>query len=44
VTDVHTNSEEETSSAGKALAASLHAGDVVLIEGPLGAGNTAFVL
>jgi tRNA threonylcarbamoyladenosine biosynthesis protein TsaE len=43
VTDVHTNSEEETSSAGKALAASLHAGDVVLIEGPLGAGKTAFV-
>jgi tRNA threonylcarbamoyladenosine biosynthesis protein TsaE len=40
---VTTSSEEATMDAGRALAAELHAGDVLLIEGPLGAGKTAFV-
>ena len=40
---VHTSSEEETSEAGQSLAAELRAGDVLLIDGPLGAGKTAFV-
>jgi tRNA threonylcarbamoyladenosine biosynthesis protein TsaE len=40
---LHTSSEDETSEAGRGLAAELRAGDVVLIEGPLGAGKTAFV-
>ena len=40
---VRTHSEEETSEAGRSLAAELRAGDVVLIDGPLGAGKTAFV-
>ncbi len=40
---VHTSSEEETSEAGRALAGELRIGDVVLVEGPLGAGKTAFV-
>ncbi len=40
---VHTSSEEETSEAGRGLAAELRVGDVVLIDGPLGAGKTAFV-
>jgi len=43
VRTIHTSSEEETSDAGKDLAAELRVGDVVLIEGPLGAGKTAFV-
>jgi tRNA threonylcarbamoyladenosine biosynthesis protein TsaE len=43
VTALRTSSEEETSAAGRSLAASLRAGDVVLIAGPLGAGKTAFV-
>jgi tRNA threonylcarbamoyladenosine biosynthesis protein TsaE len=38
-----TTSEDDTMEAGKSLAAELHAGDVLLIEGPLGAGKTAFV-
>ena len=38
-----TSSEEGTTDAGRTLAAELHAGDVLLIEGPLGAGKTAFV-
>ena len=40
---IRTASEEETTSAGKDFAAELRAGDVVLIDGPLGAGKTAFV-
>jgi tRNA threonylcarbamoyladenosine biosynthesis protein TsaE len=38
-----TRSEEETSAAGEQFAARLHAGDVVLLHGDLGAGKTAFV-
>ena len=38
-----TASEEETSRAGESLAASLQAGDLVLLYGQLGAGKTAFV-
>ena len=41
--DVRTSSEEETSEAGRGLATELRVGDVVLIDGPLGAGKTAFV-
>ena len=41
--DIRSSSEEETSEAGKDLAAELRVGDVVLIDGPLGAGKTAFV-
>ena len=40
---MRTSSEEETEKAGRSFAAELHAGDVVLIDGPLGAGKTAFV-
>ena len=40
---IQTSSEEETSEAGRGLAPELQVGDVVLIEGPLGAGKTAFV-
>ena len=38
-----TNNEAETSSVGERFAAGLHAGDVVLLYGDLGAGKTAFV-
>ncbi|MEN3338615.1 MAG: tRNA threonylcarbamoyladenosine biosynthesis protein TsaE [Acidobacteriota bacterium] len=38
-----TRSEQETSNAGEEFAARLHAGDVVLLHGDLGAGKTAFV-
>jgi tRNA threonylcarbamoyladenosine biosynthesis protein TsaE len=38
-----TNSEEETSAAGREFAQGLAAGSVVLISGDLGAGKTAFV-
>jgi tRNA threonylcarbamoyladenosine biosynthesis protein TsaE len=38
-----TNTEEETGAVGRELAATLSAGDVVLLYGDLGAGKTAFV-
>ncbi|MGE5246370.1 MAG: tRNA (adenosine(37)-N6)-threonylcarbamoyltransferase complex ATPase subunit type 1 TsaE [Betaproteobacteria bacterium] len=37
-----TRSAEETSAVARALAAELAAGDVLLLEGDLGAGKTAF--
>lgn len=40
---VRTESAAETEAAGVALAADLAAGDVVLIDGELGAGKTTFV-
>jgi tRNA threonylcarbamoyladenosine biosynthesis protein TsaE len=40
---VTTRSEAETSAAGRTLARSLSAGDVILLSGDLGAGKTAFV-
>jgi tRNA threonylcarbamoyladenosine biosynthesis protein TsaE len=42
-TSITTESEAETVSAGRELAATLSAGDVVLLYGDLGAGKTAFV-
>ena len=42
--EIHrTSSEAETESVARAFAARLEPGDVLLIEGPLGAGKTAFV-
>jgi tRNA threonylcarbamoyladenosine biosynthesis protein TsaE len=38
-----TQSEAETVAAGRELGARLHPGAVVLLDGPLGAGKTAFV-
>lgn len=38
-----TNSEEETAAVARQFASRLEPGDVLLIEGPLGAGKTAFV-
>jgi tRNA threonylcarbamoyladenosine biosynthesis protein TsaE len=40
---ITTHSEEETTAVGRDLAASLAAGDGVLLYGDLGAGKTAFV-
>jgi tRNA threonylcarbamoyladenosine biosynthesis protein TsaE len=40
---ITTQSESETAQAGRALAASLQPGAVVLLSGDLGAGKTAFV-
>jgi len=39
---VQSNSEDETIAAGREMARELVAGDVVLLEGQLGAGKTAF--
>jgi tRNA threonylcarbamoyladenosine biosynthesis protein TsaE len=38
-----TNSESETADVGRSLAATVSAGGVVLLQGDLGAGKTAFV-
>lgn len=40
---VVTDSEAETAAVGRRLGAGLAPGNVVLLEGPLGAGKTAFV-
>src|SRR4051812_7960206 len=40
---VTTHAEEETAAVGRELAATLSAGDVLLLFGDLGAGKTAFV-
>jgi tRNA threonylcarbamoyladenosine biosynthesis protein TsaE len=43
VSSVTTSTEDETAGVGERLAATLGAGDVVLLYGELGAGKTAFV-
>jgi tRNA threonylcarbamoyladenosine biosynthesis protein TsaE len=43
VRTVTTQSEDETAAIGRELAATLSAGDVMLLCGDLGAGKTAFV-
>ena len=43
MTEHVTTSEAATSDVGRALAADLSPGSVLLLEGPLGAGKTAFV-
>lgn len=43
MTTIATASESETAAVGRDLAATLRAGDVVLLYGDLGAGKTAFV-
>jgi tRNA threonylcarbamoyladenosine biosynthesis protein TsaE len=40
---VTTHSEDETATVGRELAATLSAGDVLLLYGDLGSGKTAFV-
>jgi tRNA threonylcarbamoyladenosine biosynthesis protein TsaE len=39
-----TQSPEETERLGEALASAVQTGDVILLEGPLGAGKTRFVM
>jgi len=39
-----TQSPEETERLGEALSSALQTGDVILLEGPLGAGKTRFVM
>jgi tRNA threonylcarbamoyladenosine biosynthesis protein TsaE len=43
VKTITTRSEEETTAVGRDVAATLSAGDVLLLYGDLGAGKTAFV-
>ena len=43
VKTILTNSEAETAAVGRELASTLTGGDVVLLQGDLGAGKTAFV-
>ena len=43
VRSIDTDSEEQTSAAGEEIAAALVPGDVLLLDGELGAGKTAFV-
>ena len=43
VRTVTTQSEDDTAALGRELAATLSAGDVLLLSGDLGAGKTAFV-
>jgi tRNA threonylcarbamoyladenosine biosynthesis protein TsaE len=43
IRSIETDGEAETSAAGAAIASSLAAGDVLLLDGELGAGKTAFV-
>ncbi len=40
---ITTHSEDETAAVGREMAATLSAGDVLLLYGDLGAGKTAFV-
>jgi tRNA threonylcarbamoyladenosine biosynthesis protein TsaE len=43
VLSITSHSEEQTIELGKKLAASFSPGDVIVLEGPLGAGKTVFV-
>ena len=43
MTTIETHSEEETAAVGRQAAATLTAGDTLLLYGDLGAGKTAFV-